>query len=107
MRRLMEATQDLPATLECLHPDVEWIPARAPTEGTYRGHAGVARFFSDTMENFVTFEPHFELQALSALPSAGIFDVRNGQVMRWRDYGSRERALEASRRAGSYRRRSS
>ena len=51
VRRLLAAGDDLPAALACLHPDVEFIPQRAETEGAYVGHAGYAKFLADTREH--------------------------------------------------------
>jgi len=118
VRRLTEASErrDIPAALACLDPDVEWIPLRAATEGIYRGHAGFERFMTDTDETFESFEPDVELEALGdrvlawgtirvqgkgsglevEVSIGGIFDLREGKVSRWRDYGSREKALEAA-----------
>jgi ketosteroid isomerase-like protein len=117
VRRLLEAQErdDLPAALECLDPDVDWIPLRAATEGSYRGLEGVEKFYADTRENFEVFEPHFELSALgdrvlawgtihvrgsgsgveTDIPTGGVFDVRDGRIVRWQDFGSKEKALEA------------
>jgi ketosteroid isomerase-like protein len=117
VRRLLDARDrdDLPAALECLDPAVEFIPLRAATEGIYRGHAGVEQFVTDTAENFESFQPHYQLVDLGDqvlaygtihlrgkgggvemdIPSGGIFDVCDGKVVRWQDFGSKERALEA------------
>jgi limonene-1,2-epoxide hydrolase len=96
-------------------PDVEFIPLRAATEGAFRGHRGVEEFVADTLENFETFEPHYELRDLGAqvlawgtihvrgrgggvetdIPTGGVFELRQGKIVRWEDFGSREKALEA------------
>jgi limonene-1,2-epoxide hydrolase len=96
-------------------PDVEFIPLRAATEGAFHGHRGVEEFVADTLENFVTFEPHYELRDLGAqvlawgtihvrgrgggvemdIPTGGIFELRQGKIVRWQDFGSKEKALEA------------
>jgi hypothetical protein len=62
--RLREAVarDDLPAALECLDSDLEWVPLRAATEGAYHGHAGFEQFLIDTRETFETFEPNLELE---------------------------------------------
>src|SRR3954451_10865278 len=106
MDRLMERPDDLPAALEFIDPDVEWIPLRAALEGAYHGHDGFSRFVTDTQSTFETFEVHFELSELGAgqvlawgslhvrakgsgaevdVPLGGIFEVRDGRVTRWRD----------------------
>jgi ketosteroid isomerase-like protein len=117
VRRLLDARDrgDIPAALACFDPEVEFIPLRAATEGIYRGHAGIEQFVTDTAENFEGFQPHYELVDLGDrvlahgtihlrgkgggveldIPSGGIYDVRNGKIVRWEDFGSKERALEA------------
>jgi glyoxylase-like metal-dependent hydrolase (beta-lactamase superfamily II) len=52
-----------PGLLAMLADDVEWItpgPARLPTAGTWRGHAGVRRFFEilASHEDIQQFEPY-------------------------------------------------
>jgi ketosteroid isomerase-like protein len=118
VRRLLSATEDIPAALECLDPEVEWIPLRAATEGTYRGHAGYERFVEDSLASFESFDPRFELRELPDgrvlawgtihvrgrgsgwemdVPSGGIFVVRGGKITRWQDFGSTEKAVAAIR----------
>jgi ketosteroid isomerase-like protein len=116
VRRLLDAGDDISTALACLDPDLEWIPLRAATEGAYYGHDGYEKFVADTRENFEAFEPHFELRDLGErvlawgtitmrgagsgieleVPVGGIFDLRGGRVARWRDFGSKEKALEAA-----------
>jgi hypothetical protein len=43
------------------HPDVEWLPHRAETEGAFHGIEGMERFWADTQEVFEKFELHYEL----------------------------------------------
>jgi uncharacterized protein len=119
LRRLFEAEarDDAAAALECLHPDLEFIPMRARTEGAYRGHDGYERFRADTFDHYESFEPRFELEELAGdrvlawgtvrvrgrgsglemdVPSAGVFEFRDGRILRWEDFGTREKALEMS-----------
>jgi ketosteroid isomerase-like protein len=118
VRRLSDASErrDIPAALACLTADVEWIPHRAATEGAYRGHSGYEEFIADTDETFETFEPNIELEDLGEqvlawgrihvrgkvsgvemdVPVGGIFDLRDGKISRWEDFGSREKALDAA-----------
>src|SRR4051812_45951632 len=49
---------------ERFHPDLEYWPLRAATEGAYRGLAGLERFIADTHEVFDKFELHFEFADL-------------------------------------------
>ena len=117
VQRFLDAQRrdDVPAALACLDPNVEFIALRAKTEGVYRGHAGIENFRADTLDSFEKFEPHFALRDLGQrvlawgtihvqgrrggveidIPSGGIFDFRGGKISRWKDFGSKERALEA------------
>jgi ketosteroid isomerase-like protein len=96
------------------HPDVEFLPRRSGTEGAYRGIDGIAKFVADTREVFERFEVHYELLDLGERALAwgkislrarasgietdvsmgGIFEFRDGKIVRWEDFGSKERALE-------------
>jgi ketosteroid isomerase-like protein len=118
VRTLMDAGRrdDLPAALACIHPEVEFIPLRAGTEGVYHGHAGVEKFWADNRETFERFEPNYELRDLGDrvlawgtihvrgrgsgvemdIPTGGIFQLRDGKIIGWHDYGSKEKALEAA-----------
>jgi ketosteroid isomerase-like protein len=102
------------------HPDVEYLPLRAATEGAYRGIAGIERFNADTQEVFEKFEPHYELRDLGErvlawgeihvrargsgietnISSGGVFELRDGKVIRWEDFGSKADALKAMGLAG-------
>ena len=85
-----------------LHPDVEWLPLRAATEGAFHGIAGMERFWADTEEVFEKFELRYELLNLGGrvlawgeihlrargsgietdIPTGGIFDFRDGKIVR-------------------------
>jgi limonene-1,2-epoxide hydrolase len=97
------------------HPDVEYLPLRSATEGAYHGIAGIERFGADTEEVFEKFEPHFEFLDLGErvlawgvlhvrargsgietdIATGGIFEFRDGKIVRWEDFGSKDKALEA------------
>jgi ketosteroid isomerase-like protein len=97
------------------HPDVEFLPLRAATEGAYRGHGGIKRFVADTQQVFEKFEFRYDLLDLGErvlvwgqvhvrarqsgietdIPMGGIFEFRDGKIVRWEDFGSKDRALEA------------
>jgi ketosteroid isomerase-like protein len=118
VRRLMDAADrdDLPAVLACIDRAVEFIPLRAGTEGVYRGHEGVETFWADNRETFERFKPNYQLRDVGGrvlawgtihvrgrgsgvemdIPTGVIFDLRNGKIVRWHDFGSREKALEAA-----------
>jgi ketosteroid isomerase-like protein len=102
------------------HPDVEFLPLRSATEGAYRGIAGIERFVADTEEIFDKFEFHYDLLDLGErvlawgkiqlrargsgietdIPMGGVFEFRDGKIVRWEDFGSKDKALEAVGRAG-------
>ena len=97
------------------HPDIEFIPRRAATEGAYRGTAGMERFLADTEETFDKFEFRVEMldhgdQVLvwgtihvrakqsgveTDIPTGGVVELRDGKVVRWEDFGSKAKAFEA------------
>jgi ketosteroid isomerase-like protein len=102
------------------HPDVEFKPLRAATEGTYRGIAGIETFVADTEEIFEKFDFHYELLDVGErvlawgkihvrarasgietdIPMGGVFEFRDGKIVRWEDFGSKDKALEAVGLAG-------
>jgi len=97
------------------HADVEYLPLRSATEGKYRGIAGIERFNADTEEVFEKFELHYEFLDLGErvlawgvirvrargsgietdIATGGVFDFRDGKIVRWEDFGSKEQALKA------------
>ena len=100
---------------ERIHPDLEYLPRRAATEGAYRGLAGLERFIADTLEVFEKFELHFEFADLGErvlawghihvrargsgietdIEIGGVYEFRDGKVVRWEDFGSKDKALAA------------
>jgi limonene-1,2-epoxide hydrolase len=100
---------------ERFHPDLEYLPRRAATEGAYRGLAGLESFIADTLEVFEKFELHFEFADLGErvltwghihvrargsgietdIEVGGVYEFRDGKVVRWEDFGSKDKALEA------------
>jgi ketosteroid isomerase-like protein len=102
------------------HPDVEFLPLRAATEGAYHGIAGLERFITDTEQIFEKFDFHYHLLDLGErvlawgkihvrakgsgietdIPFGGVFDFRDGKIVRWEDFGSKEKALEAAEPRG-------
>jgi limonene-1,2-epoxide hydrolase len=101
-------------------PDVEFLPQRAGTEGAYRGIAGIEKFVADTQEIFEKFDVHYELLDLGArllawgkihvrargsgvetdVSMGGVFEFRDRKIVRWEDFGSKNKALEAVGLAG-------
>ena len=96
------------------HPDVEFLPRRTATEGAFHGIAGMERFRADTEEIFEKFEPHYEFLDLgervvawgtihvrarqSAIETdismGGVFEFRDGKIVRFEDYLSHAEALK-------------
>jgi|ERR1700730_13495589 len=97
------------------HPDVEFLPLRAATEGAYRGLAGIEKFVADTREVFDKFEMRYKLRDLgervlawgtihvrarqsgieTEIATGGVFEFRDGKIVRWEDLRSKEEALKA------------
>lgn len=89
---------------------------RVATEGVYRGIAGIERFLADTEQVFDKFELRCELldhgervlawgtihvRARSSgietdIPIGGVAEVREGKIVRWEDFGSKDKALQAA-----------
>jgi ketosteroid isomerase-like protein len=109
---------DVPAVLETTDPEVVWEPRRALVQGAYRGHDGMRAFFADNAESFEKFKAVVEevrdlgdgrvlvfgtLHILARgsrietdIPIAGISEIRDGLMIRWKDYGDRAAALAAA-----------
>ncbi len=97
------------------HPDVEFLPLRAATEGAYHGIAGIERFVADTEATFEKFEPHVEYLDLGErvlawgtihvrarqsgidtdIPVGHVVEFRDGKIVRWQSWDSKEKALKA------------
>jgi ketosteroid isomerase-like protein len=97
------------------HPDVEFLPLRAATEGAYHGIAGIERFIADNEAVFEKFEPHYEFLDLDErvlvwgtirvnarqsgiemdIPVGGVVEFRDGKIVRWEAFGSKDEALKA------------
>jgi SnoaL-like domain len=97
------------------HPDVEFLPLRAATEGAYHGFSGIERFVADTEETFEIFEPHYEFLDLGEqllawgtihvrarqsgidtdIPVGNVVEFRDGKIVRWQSWESKEKALKA------------
>ena len=120
-RRLIEAYNrgDIPSFLECLDPDVEWIPIMAALEGrVYRGHAGVRRWLDDLARDWEYFEPCYEEYhdlgdrvlilgrwrargrssgvELTNQPAAWLYEIKDGRAVWMRTFTDRAEALESA-----------
>ena len=98
------------------HPDVEFLPLRTATEGAYHGLSGIEAWVADTSEVFDKFEMNFEFTDLGErvlacgtihvrargsgvetdIQTGGLFEFRDGRIVRWEDFGSKSKALEAA-----------
>jgi len=87
------------------------------TEGSFRGHDGFRRYHVDTRDHYEVFEPRWEMHQVDEqrvlswgvvhvrgrssgveldVPSAGIFEFRDGKILRWQDLETKERVLDAA-----------
>jgi ketosteroid isomerase-like protein len=119
VRRVFETPpveqSDVTELRSIFHPDVEFLPQRSGTEGTYRGIAGIEQLRADTEQVFEKFEVHYELLDLDErilawgkvevrargsgievnVPMGGVFEFRDGKIVRWEDFGSKAKAFKA------------
>jgi ketosteroid isomerase-like protein len=116
--RAVEAFQrsDFDVWIDSFAEDGEFIPQRAPIQGTYRGAAALRGFLADNAENFDVFHPWYEdvrdlgdrVLALGRLricgkeggveievPSTLVLTYRDGKVVRFEDFGDKRKALRA------------
>jgi limonene-1,2-epoxide hydrolase len=97
------------------HPDVKFLPLSAATEGAYQGIAGIERFIADNEAVFEEFETHYEYLDLDErvltwgtlrvkarqsgidtdIPVGGVVEFREGKIVRWQAFGSKDEALKA------------
>jgi ketosteroid isomerase-like protein len=117
--RFMEVfeREDFDAWVESFHPEVDFIPQRAPIQGTFRGHDGIRAFLADNQESFDLFRPEYDdvravgdmVVAIGKLrvrgkgsgvevevPTAIVLTFRDGKVVRLEDFVDGQNALEAA-----------
>jgi ketosteroid isomerase-like protein len=119
-RRLIDAYTrgDIPAFLELLDPDVEWIPIMATLEGrVYRGREDVRRWLEELARDWEYFEPCYEEYRdlgdrvlilgrwrargrasgveLENQPATWLYEIKAGKVVRMRTFTDRGEALKA------------
>jgi SnoaL-like protein len=108
---------DWEAAIERFDPQIDWVPQRAPVQGTYVGHDAVRRFAQDTRDTFEVFEPRYSdirdlgdrVLAIGKLrirgrgsgvetevPSAVLARFESGLLIEFRDYVEATKALEAA-----------
>jgi ketosteroid isomerase-like protein len=113
------ARRDLEAALECVHTDMEfdWSASMGPFKGTYKGHDGLARFWTEMLDVFERFSPEMveviecgpeelitvdvvrargkgsgiEMQARGAM----LWTMREGKIVRGQMFQTKEEAIEA------------
>lgn len=117
--------RDLDAVVACVHPEMEfdWLNARGPFRGTYRGHEGLGRFFEDLTDAWDRFVPEVEevvecgpdrLVAVSVVHARGrgsgievdargglLYTVRDGRILSGIFFQTRDEALDAAARASA------
>jgi ketosteroid isomerase-like protein len=98
------------------HPDVVFIPQRAPVRGGWNGHDGLREFGEDNRETFDLFQVSYpdvrdlgdKVLALGTVrirgkgsgaevevPSAIVTEWRDGKMTRFEDFGDVKKALAA------------
>jgi uncharacterized protein len=112
------AQGDRAAIYDVLDPHVVWEPsAETPVAGLYRGPEGVRQFFREWVEAFEDYrgEPKEFIDAGEHvivavrhrargkssgvdvdMPSFQVWTLRDGKVVRYRGFSSREEAVEAA-----------
>ncbi|HVS28356.1 MAG TPA: nuclear transport factor 2 family protein [Solirubrobacteraceae bacterium] len=119
VRQILEIQPfDLGRASELLDTDIEWFPAAQSllAADSYRGHEGVRRFWADLLsvwdEYLVEPEEFMDLgdqvvvitRIRARSPSgvkieetwSGLFDMRDGRIVRFRGFTDRDGALEAA-----------
>jgi ketosteroid isomerase-like protein len=103
--------------LDHVAEDVEFVPLRAGTEGSFHGREGLSRFLKDTEESFEVFQGSISEVKTAGdrvvgigtirmrgrrsgietdVPTAAVFTFRDGLMTHFKDYGDRNKALEAA-----------
>jgi ketosteroid isomerase-like protein len=111
--------QDLDAALECVDSEMEfdWSDSMGPFRGTYKGHDGLAEFWTQMLEAWERFSPEM-VEAIECGPEelitvdvvraegkgSGIateargamhWTLRDGKIVRAKMFQTKEEALEA------------
>jgi ketosteroid isomerase-like protein len=113
------ARRDLAAALECVHDELEfdWSDSMGPFVGTYTGHDGLTRFWTDMLEAWEKFSPEIvevfqcgpeRLITLEVVRARGkgsgidmeargamLWIVQAGKIVRVKMFQTKEEALEA------------
>ena len=121
MRRFEDSwsRQDLNAALECVHAEMEfdWSDSMGPFKGTYRGHDGLARFWTQMLDAWDYFSPGM-VEAIECGPEglitvdvvrargkgsgitieargAMLWTLKEGKIVRGKMFQTKEDALDA------------
>jgi hypothetical protein len=105
------------AFVQMTHPELVFIPLRAPVQGRYLGHEGLDEFVADTRETFDVFEWHAEeirdlgdrvlgigtlrlrgrgSQIETEVPAPVLVTYENGLIARFQSFPDRDSALRAA-----------
>ena len=108
---------DVAWILDHIADDLEFVPQRAATEGSFQGREGMRRFLGDNRDSFDVFDVSVAEWLGSGddvvgvgtirikgkgsgieteVPTASVMTIRDGLVVRWRDYVDRDKALKAA-----------
>jgi ketosteroid isomerase-like protein len=127
VRRFNESwsRRDIDAALECAHAEIEldWSNSMAPFRGTYSGHEGLARFWTETWDAWDEFSPEVEdviecggdrLVTVTIARGRGkgsgieieargavLWTLREGRIFQGKLFQTKDEALEGGRLAAS------
>ena len=111
--------RDLESALECVDAEMEfdWSASMGPLKGTYKGHDGLARFWTEMLDAFEHFSPEMveviecgpeELITVDVVRARGkgsgveieargamLWTVREGKIVRGKMFHTKEEAIEA------------
>ena len=121
VRRALDAwnNQDFESAMSLVDPAIEVeVAVGSPVDGTYRDHAGLTQFMAEFWGQFETFHSDLrdcdhvgdgqvllhvhhhgigrESGAAVEMPSWQVFSLQAGRITRWRNFRSRQEALEAA-----------
>lgn len=119
VRQSLEAlNRDLDQAVDYWHPEIDWraIEGAPDDVGVFKGHAAMRRYYEPWFETFSQLRAEIEElvdsgdQVVAAIHVLGqmkgseaeidmrlgvVYTVRNGLIVRGREYASREEALKA------------
>jgi ketosteroid isomerase-like protein len=111
--------RDLEAALDCVRAEMEfdWSASMGPFKGTYKGHDGLARFWTEMLDAFEQFSPEMveviecgpeELITVDVVRARGsgsgveieargamLWTIREGKIARGKMFQTKQEAIEA------------